>query len=123
MVCGHNLWVALIAVTRPVPKYKLCFFHSDFTRFPKGGSKKKPIKDGGGPPKKDSKGEWESDGDVDLTNSHPESDDSDDGDDPEKKKMQTKLSDAIVVEKPNIKVRNNGTIIKLILIKFTQNIH
>jgi len=50
----------------------------------KGGSKKKPIKDGES--KKDGK----------------EDDDSDE-DDPEKKKMQTKLSDAIVVEKPNIK--------------------
>lgn len=49
----------------------------------KGGSKKKPIKDGES--KKDGK--------------DSESDD----DDPEKKKMQTKLSDAIVVEKPNIK--------------------
>ena len=29
--------------------------------------------------------------------------DSDDDDDPEKKKMQSKLNDAIVVEKPNIK--------------------
>merc|ERR1719369_421094 len=50
----------------------------------KGGSKKKPIKDGEA--KKDGKDS-----------------DSDDADDPEKKKMQTKLSDAIVVEKPNIK--------------------
>jgi len=53
----------------------------------KGGSKKKPIKDGGGASKKDGK---DSDGDSD-------------DDDPEKKKMQNKLSDAIVVEKPNIK--------------------
>merc|ERR1712004_28490 len=52
-----------------------------------GGSKKKPIKDGGGASKKDGK---DSDGDSD-------------DDDPEKKKMQSKLSDAIVVEKPNIK--------------------
>jgi len=54
----------------------------------KGGSKNKPIKDGGGgASKKDGK---DSDGDSD-------------DDDPEKKKMQNKLSDAIVVEKPNIK--------------------
>jgi len=52
----------------------------------KGGSKKKPIKEGGAS-KKDGK---DSDGDSD-------------DDDPEKKKMQSKLSDAIVVEKPNIK--------------------
>merc|ERR1711974_342478 len=51
-----------------------------------GGSKKKPIKEGGAS-KKDGK---DSDGDSD-------------DDDPEKKKMQSKLSDAIVVEKPNIK--------------------
>jgi len=51
----------------------------------KGGSKKKPIKDGGEASKKDGK------------------DSDSDSDDPEKKKMQTKLSDAIVVEKPNIK--------------------
>lgn len=55
----------------------------------KGGSKKKPIKDGGGASKKD--GSKDSDGD------------SDDGDDPEKKKMQGKLNDAILIEKPNIK--------------------
>jgi vacuolar protein-sorting-associated protein 4 len=54
----------------------------------KGGSKKKPIKEGGASnSKKDGK---DSDGDSD-------------DDDPEKKKMQSKLSDAIVVEKPNIK--------------------
>merc|ERR1711974_404407 len=51
-----------------------------------GGSKKKPIKEGGAS-KKDGK---DSDGDSD-------------DDDPEKKKMQSKLNDAIVVEKPNIK--------------------
>jgi len=53
----------------------------------KGGSKKKPIKEGGGASKKDSK----------------DSDNDSDDDDPEKKKMQSKLNDAIVVEKPNIK--------------------
>lgn len=51
----------------------------------KGGSKKKPIKDGADSSKKDGK------------------DSDSDDDDPEKKKMQSKLSDAIVVEKPNIK--------------------
>jgi len=52
------------------------------------GGKKKAIKDGGSEPKKDkdSKGS-----------------DSDDDDDPEKKKMQSKLNDAIMMEKPNIK--------------------
>jgi len=51
------------------------------------GGKKKPIKAGSnGESKKDSKGS-----------------DSEDEDDPEKKKMQGKLSDAIVIEKPNIK--------------------
>ena len=34
---------------------------------------------------------------------HPTGSDSEDDDDPEKKKMQGKLSDAIVIEKPNIK--------------------
>jgi len=52
------------------------------------GGKKKAIKDGASEPKKDkdSKGS-----------------DSDDDDDPEKKKMQSKLNDAIMMEKPNIK--------------------
>jgi len=55
----------------------------------KGGSKKKPIKEGGGGGSKKEGKDKDSD--------------SDDGDDPEKKKMQTKLSDAIVMETPNIK--------------------
>ena len=55
-----------------------------------GGSKKKPIKEGGGGGSKKEGKDKDSD--------------SDDGDDPEKKKMQTKLSDAIVMETPNIKV-------------------
>jgi len=51
------------------------------------GGKKKPIKAGSnGDSKKEGKGS-----------------DSEDEDDPEKKKMQTKLGDAILVEKPNIK--------------------
>merc|ERR1712112_37528 len=50
------------------------------------GGKKKPIKDGANGESKKEKGS-----------------DSEDEDDPEKKKMQGKLSDAIVIEKPNIK--------------------
>jgi len=50
------------------------------------GGKKKPIKDGANGESKKDKGS-----------------DSEDEDDPEKKKMQGKLSDAIVIEKPNIK--------------------
>merc|ERR1712179_8726 len=50
------------------------------------GGMKKPIKDGANGESKKEKGS-----------------DSEDEDDPEKKKMQGKLSDAIVIEKPNIK--------------------
>merc|ERR1712112_658559 len=50
------------------------------------GGKKKPIKDGANGESKKEKGS-----------------DSEDEDDPEKKKMQTKLEGAIVMEKPNVK--------------------
>ena len=53
------------------------------------GGKKKAIKDGSNESKKDK--------DKDKGS------DSDDDDDPEKKKMQSKLNDAIMIEKPNIK--------------------
>jgi len=52
------------------------------------GGKKKAIKDGASEPKKDKDNKGS---------------DSDDDDDPEKKKMQSKLNDAIMMEKPNIK--------------------
>ena len=53
------------------------------------GGKKKAIKDGANESKKDK------DKDKDSNSS--------DEDDPDKKKMQTKLNDAIMIEKPNIK--------------------
>ena len=64
----------------------------------------KAIKDGDGGSKKDSKDKgilrlFEFS--YDILNSG--SDNSDDEDDPEKKKMLSKLNDAIMVEKPNIK--------------------
>jgi len=60
------------------------------------GKQKKPIKEGGssgGSSKKDGKDSKDKDGDSD----------SDSGEDPEKKKMMTKLEGAIVMETPNIK--------------------
>lgn len=54
------------------------------------GGKKKAIKDGGSEPKNKDKDKSD------------KGSDSDDDDDPEKKKMQSKLNEAIVVEKPNI---------------------
>ena len=74
------------------------------------GGKKKAIKDGANEPKKDKDKDKSDKGEkiiynnfMFLSGEFPSGSDSDDDDDPEKKKMQSKLNDAIVVEKPNIK--------------------